>query len=251
MESASNGPSARAAKPGDLVDGILARLLGVDGRQDSLVGQIAVEVARDIIEERVGPGADLNSFELARRFGTSRTPVREALLVLEKEGMVEIPPRRRPRAASFSKETIREIYELRGELYALVAARVVERADDEELGTLDACLEAMRAAAAVSGDAYFWQVVLFQEQACLLCGNGTLKRTIDGLGLRVMQLRHLGMSRAWRIERSLADHERLMLALHERDAGLAAALNRSMATNALAGLMTLFDGSELLGRTSD
>ena len=47
------------------------------------------------------PGADLNSVELATRFGTSRTPVREALMLLEKEGLVEIPPRRRPRVCAY------------------------------------------------------------------------------------------------------------------------------------------------------
>src|SRR3546814_1769546 len=69
-------------------------------RSDSLVGRIAADVARAITEGRLTPGADLNSVELAARFGTSRTPVREALMLLEKEGLVEIPPRRRPRVRS-------------------------------------------------------------------------------------------------------------------------------------------------------
>lgn len=225
----------------DVVNDLLTRLLGVEGREDSLVGKIAVEVALDIIEERVSPGGDLNSFELAKRFGTSRTPVREALLLLEKQGMVEVPPRRRPRATTFSPQTVAEIYELRGELYALVAQHIVAHADDTALERLDERLEAMRRAGHRSDhDGYFWQIVLFQEQCCITAANDTLKRTIDTLGLRVLHLRHLGMDRGWRIDRSLADHERLVQAFHERDAGLAAALNRTMARNALTGLMALF-----------
>lgn len=124
------------------IDGILARLLGVDERQDSLVGKIAIEIARDIIEERVGQSDDLNSFDLAQRFGTSRTPVREALLVLERQGMVEVPARRRPRAAEFTRQTIIEIYDLRSELYGLVARQIVENASDADLDTLERHLAA-------------------------------------------------------------------------------------------------------------
>jgi DNA-binding GntR family transcriptional regulator len=242
MESDGNAAWPISVSTAD-IDGILARLLGVDERQDSLVGKIAIEIARDIIEERVGQSDDLNSFDLAQRFGTSRTPVREALLVLERQGMVEVPARRRPRAAEFTRQTIIEIYDLRSELYGLVARQIVENASDADLDTLERHLAGL-VSAAESGDddAYFWQVVLFHEQASLVCGNATLKRTIDGLGLRVMQLRHLGMARGWRIERSLADHQRLMLALRERDGQLAAALNRAMATNALPGLLAIVDG---------
>lgn len=239
--------------PPDLVEELLTRLLGVTGREDSLVGKIAVEIARDIIEERVNPGGDLNSFELAKRFGTSRTPVREALLLLEKQGMVEVPPRRRPRATTFSPQAVGEIYELRGELYALVAQHIVAHSDDTALRALDDRLASMaEAAGREDHEGYFWQLVLFQEESCVLAANDTLKQTIDTLGLRVLHLRHLGMDRGWQLDRSLADHERLVQAFHERDAALAAALNRTMARNALAGLMALFvDGRFVRRRGTD
>lgn len=241
--------SAPSTSP-DLVEELLTRLLGVTGREDSLVGKIAVEVARDIIEERVNPGGDLNSFELAKRFGTSRTPVREALLLLEKQGMVEVPPRRRPRATMFSPQAVSEIYELRGELYALVAQHIVEHADDTALTALDERLATMAdAASREDHEAYFWQLVLFQEESCVLAANDTLKQTIDTLGLRVLHLRHLGMDRGWQLDRSLADHERLVQAFHERDTALAAALNRTMARNALAGLMALFADGRFIRRS--
>ena len=249
MTSVDRSDSSEAPSPSDLVDNLLTGLLGVAGREDSLVGKIAVEVARDIIEERVSPGGDLNSFELAKRFGTSRTPVREALLLLEKQGMVEVPPRRRPRATTFTPDTVREIYELRGELYALVAKHIIDRGEDQALTGLDQRLAAMTEAAQRDDhESYFWQLVLFQEESCVLAANDTLKRTIDTLGLRVMHLRHLGMDRGWQLDRSLADHERLVQALHERDTGLATALNRTMARSAHAGLMALFVDGQFVRR---
>lgn len=231
-----------ASMSDDVIDSLLSRLLGLEGREDSQVGRIAIDVARDIIEERIEPDADLNSFDLARRFATSRTPVREALLVLQKDGLVEVPPRRRARAAMFSRQDIHEIYELRAELYALVARRIVENADDAAVATLADRLPAMeRAAAEADHDAFFWQVVLFHEQASQICGNQTLKRSIDGLGLRVLQLRHVGMARGWRVDRSLSDHTRLVDAVRERDAELAGALNRALVLAGLRGLDALMD----------
>ena len=61
-----------------------------EDRKDSLVGKIAADVARAISNGTLAPGDELNSVDLAARFGTSRTPVREALMLLEKEGLVEI-----------------------------------------------------------------------------------------------------------------------------------------------------------------
>ena len=246
-DEAALPPETVARVKNDPIDGILSRLLGLEGKEASLVGEIAISIARDIIEERVEPAADLNSFDLARRFHTSRTPVREALLVLEKDGLVEVPPRRRPRAAIFGRATIHEIYELRAELYALVARRIVENASDAEIASLASRLENMTdAATRGDDDGYFWQVVLFHEQASSVSGNRTLKRAIDGLGLRVLQLRHVGMARGWRIDRSLADHTRLVAALNERDAELAAALNRALVIAGLKGLDALMDSSDVV-----
>lgn len=229
----------------DVIAHLLAGPLGAEADRESLVGRIAREVAQDIIEGRIAPGAEVTSLELAKRFGSSRTPTREALLMLEREGLIDVRPRRRPRAVYLPREKVREIYELRALLYAVVARGIVEFADDESLSALQDILDRMIAAAeAGDTDGYFWNNVLFHETTSDLCGNGTLKQTIDGLGLRVLQLRHFGMTRSGRLERSAADHARLLLALRERDADLAAALNRSIVLNALPGLMSVYDDVE-------
>ncbi|RYF61502.1 MAG: GntR family transcriptional regulator [Comamonadaceae bacterium] len=228
----------------NIVDRLLARLLGIDDRMESRASQIALELARQIIEGQIGAGADLNSMDLAKRFGTSRTPVREALVLLENEELIETPPRRRPRAALLPRETVYEIYLLRAELYAIVARRLVEHASDEKIAALEQFLDQMRDAAKVGGDDYFWRTVLFHEQAAAATGDLTLKRTIDSLGLRVLQLRHLGMGRGWQVDLSLRGHEYLMIALKHRDAELAAAVNRSLVTQPLEGLMNIYSDPE-------
>src|SRR5699024_1490648 len=92
---------------------LLVRSLGVDDRGESLVAQIAGDVGLRIIEGELLPGDEVNSVDLAKQFGTSRTPVREALLMLEKHRMVEVPARRRPRVSGFLDVPIRELYHAR------------------------------------------------------------------------------------------------------------------------------------------
>jgi len=215
----------------------LGRLLRLDERRDSLVATISEWVGRGIVEGRLRPGDDLNSVELARRFETSRTPVREALMLLEKEGLVEIPARRRPRVARTTLASIREVYAVRAALHALLFEQLAEDIDDTKLEELRNLVEAMGSAAAEDDlDRYFWRNVAFHERASELAGNPTLQRILDSLGMRVLQLRHRSMSAPHRMRQSIDDHRRLIRALEERDPALAGALMRSIVMGGLAAL---------------
>jgi len=215
----------------------LARLLRLEDRGNSLVATISEWVGRGIVEGRLRPGDDLNSVELARRFATSRTPVREALMLLEKEGLVEIPARRRPRVARTTLTSVREVYAVRSALHALVFERLAADIDDAELDELRGLVEAMASAAADDDvDRYFWRNVAFHERAAELADNPTLQRILDSLGVRVLQMRHRSMSAPHRMRQSIEDHRRLIRALEERDPALAGALMSSIVMGGLAAL---------------
>jgi DNA-binding GntR family transcriptional regulator len=218
----------------DEASALLGRLLNVVDRAESLVGMIALTIARSIIEGRLPPGHDLNSMELAKQFQTSRTPIREALMVLENGGLVDIPARRRPRVIALSQQQIREIYSLRAQLNAILSDRLARSITAPQLAVLEHTLSRMEAAAeSRQVDDYFWANVLFHEQSATLAGDLTLKKSLEGLGIQVLRLRHTSMSASGRIERSLDDHRRLLLAYREHDAVLAAALSQSIVTSAL------------------
>jgi DNA-binding GntR family transcriptional regulator len=196
---------------------------------------IASELAEDIVAGRLRAGADLNSVVLARRFQTSRTPVREALLILEKEGLVEIESRRRPRVRRWSRSEVRELYLVRAALYALVAEQIVANASDDDLQLLSACYSELAAAAeARELERFFRANVAFREIEARICGNSQLQRILDSLGLRVQQLRHYSISLPGGMNESRSDRKRLVRAYFERDAVLASALSRSTVLRALA-----------------
>jgi DNA-binding GntR family transcriptional regulator len=203
----------------------------------SLVDEIIVKVGTDIIEGRLGPGDDLNSVELARAFGTSRTPVREALLTLQREGFVDITAHRRPRVAALSFDEVRDMYRVRAHLYQMVSRCVVAVATEADLAELRGVQDRLRDAVNASDiDRYFWTNVEFRNTEVRISGNVTLRRVLDTLGLRMLQLRHLSLSLPGRIEASVEDHERLILAYEDRDADLAAAFTASLV---LRGLRTI------------
>jgi DNA-binding GntR family transcriptional regulator len=99
---------------------------------------VAVDLIRTaIVEGRIGPGERLKEEEIARDLGLSRTPVREALLLLQGEGLVESSPNRGATVRSFGADEIDEMYQLRAVLEGYAARRAASRIRPEELRRLD------------------------------------------------------------------------------------------------------------------
>ena len=96
-----------------------------------------------IIEGEYGPDERLIEEQLAERLGVSRTPIRQALTMLEAEGLVEIAPHRGAMVCSFSVEDVRDIYDLRAVLEGYAARRAARRISGEELGRLSELAEEM------------------------------------------------------------------------------------------------------------
>ena len=107
----------------------------------------ATERLRDaLLFGDIAPGEELRETHLARAWGVSVTPLREALRVLASEGLVELQPQRVARAAPLSREHTAEVYALRLALEpAALRLSMANRPDDWDLETI-AALEAMRAA---------------------------------------------------------------------------------------------------------
>ncbi|MEU4223154.1 GntR family transcriptional regulator [Nonomuraea sp. NPDC026600] len=215
----------------------LVRLLKLTERREPAVIEVATWVGLGIIEGRLRPGEDLNSVELSHRFNSSRTPVREALMLLEQEGLVEIRARRRPRVAAFTPQRVREIYYVRGHLLGLVGQLVAEHASDDDLADLRERLGEMQERADAGDiDDYFWRHVALQERMTDIGGNETLKGILDSLALRTLILRHASLAQPGRLRASVADQVRIIEAIEQRDGELAAMLLLRATHAALAAI---------------
>jgi DNA-binding GntR family transcriptional regulator len=208
-------------------NGIFFTSLGLDPREKGVTSEILLTLAREIVEGRLGLGQEVNSVELARRFGTSRTPVREALLRLQAGGLVTVPPRQRPSVWKPTLTQALHIYELRAHLDALVSELVVKGATDAQLARLE-YWQAMREEDSGRDDSqsYFWHNVAGRNEEASIAGNGELERVIRQLGLRSLVLRHVSLSIPGRIGESAVLHKELLSAYQARDEREAGALSR-------------------------
>lgn len=221
--------------------GVIRRIVVEQYDRPSLVSEAACEIGAQIIEGVLQPEDELSSVELAARYKTSRTPIREALMLLEKERLVDIPPRRRARVANLDITEVREIYQTRASLLELIANDVVRKADDRQIDELSAIVDKM-AAAAHENDiiSYLWLNVGLYDLNTQIAGNRTIKRIIDSLLLRTLPLRRLSLSWPNGMHESSENHLFLVKAYRNRDANLAGAILRSNHISALARLESVY-----------
>ena len=91
----------------------------------TLPAQIAVRIGHAIIENEFKPGQKLREVDLAAAFGVSRASVREALRMVEREGLVTILPQRGAQVTDLSADEVQDIFEIRAHLMGLACERLV------------------------------------------------------------------------------------------------------------------------------
>jgi DNA-binding GntR family transcriptional regulator len=96
------------------------------------------ELRADLISCRLPPGAEIHEAELAARFVVSKSPVRDALMRLEREGLVITLPRQGYRVAPVSLADVQDMFQLRSALERACMQRISTYATDEQLALLDA-----------------------------------------------------------------------------------------------------------------
>jgi DNA-binding GntR family transcriptional regulator len=126
--------------------------LGCTGNGDPLDGPSLVELAArrlrsEILSGALVPGERLIEEQLTRRFGTSRAPLREALRLLEQQGLVEHLPRRGVRVTQLSPRDVDELFGLRDLLERFAVRQALPLRDRGGLAVLEARLADMERAA--------------------------------------------------------------------------------------------------------
>jgi DNA-binding GntR family transcriptional regulator len=176
------------------------------------------------------PDLRLDERELAARLGVSRTPIREALVRLEHEGLVDSVPRRGYFIARKSKAELLEIITVWAALESMAARLVALNAGDEGIASLRsifATFDGDRIAANL--DEYSEANLRFHQRMIELSGNEALRHTADGILVHMRSIRHRTIGENHRFERSIVDHMHIIEAIERRDADLAERLVRDHA----------------------
>lgn len=192
---------------------VLDRADGRGGRR-TLVEELRLRLADEIMVGALAPGAALDETELARRFQVSRTPVREAIRLLEASGLVEARPHRGAVVARPSPERLIGMFEAMAELEALCAAFAAERMTGAERRALEAIHEKLRALIH-SGDPQRYHEINEAFHAAIYAGahNDYLAELTFATRLRVAPFRRAQFRNLGRLAKSHAEHDRVMAAI--------------------------------------
>jgi DNA-binding GntR family transcriptional regulator len=203
----------------------MANLLSIPRR--SLHDEIATRLRDMIIAGDLKPGQKLNEAELALGFGVSRTPLREALKVLEVEGMIVIMPHRGASVATLSEAEVEEIFPLMGIIEGLAAELACQRMTDADL----ARLEKMHAVMVQHWQRGEWSPYsklnrAIHEAIFAMADNATLSAQYQQLMVRIHAIRFIARKSPEHWQQAVDDHEKIMAALRARDGVAAFALMR-------------------------
>jgi DNA-binding GntR family transcriptional regulator len=227
-----NGPrKARAATPA----GRLVRT--------SLVDQAYGAIRERILDNAYPPGHQALESELAVALGISRTPVREALIRLQKEGLVEVVPRHGMRVLPVSPADMAEIYAVLSALESAAAEAVAaRRPGNEELTPLvQATRDMDRALKADDLDAWAAADERFHRKLVDLSGNRMLKATVENFWDRAHRARMVTLRMRPKPINSTKEHTLLVERLRAGDARGAFELNREHRARASGELLALFE----------
>ncbi|MHB1301872.1 MAG: GntR family transcriptional regulator [Acidiphilium sp.] len=163
----------------------------------------------------------LDERQLSRDLGVSRTPIREALSLLEQEGFVRSVPRRGIFIVRKSKREIVEMITVWSAIESMAARLVCERATDEEIADLHT-IAAFKKNPHEFVDEYSHSNMIFHKTIIRLSGCVLMLELIENLFIHMRAIRSAAMRQGDRARRSLADHMNIVSALEARDADLAA-----------------------------
>ena len=148
-----------------------------DGRSDGLGGPPASKTAytlerlrREIADGVIRPGEALRQADLAKRYGVSPTPVREALRLLEAEGAISYSPHRGATVSELTEDRVNDLYLLRAATESLVTRLAAERRTDEQLAEIKD-LHQRLSEFAEAGETSHQQLAAWNRELHLLIGT--------------------------------------------------------------------------------
>jgi DNA-binding GntR family transcriptional regulator len=166
----------------------------------------------------------LDERRLSEGLGVSRTPIREAMTLLEQEGFVRTRPRRGIFVVRKTKREIVEMITVMAALESMAARLTAERAADREIADLRRLMAEFRAGDRL--DEYSDANIAFHQAIIKMSGCALLAEMTENLFIHMRAIRKITIHQDDRAARSIVDHMRLIEALESRDAELAERLAR-------------------------
>ncbi|MFC5747487.1 GntR family transcriptional regulator [Actinomadura rugatobispora] len=205
-------------------EGALADILAISANETDPDHHLQIKevvyrrLVRAIVELHLRPGQQLRERQLAEQMRVSKTPIREALVRLEKEGLVTVAPYRGAIVRGYTHTDVREIYELRELLEGFCARRAAMQISDADEAELRANVrrsrELLDAGASDELPALFdeFDRILYRQAAGHRIGGLLVE-----LDLHLERLGNLTVEVPGRLDASVRQHEAIVHAIIKRD----------------------------------
>lgn len=204
--------------------------------------QRAIQALREkVFSGELAAGSDHLETELAELLDMSRTPVREAVLTLEGQGLLELRPRKGVRILPLSPDDMAEIYDVLTQLESHAAERAAAaNYDEQDLNALAQAIDDMDAAIA-KGDLDAWAVAddRFHAELVQLGGNSRIKAIVAMMGDQVRRARTTTLFMRPLPTKSNEDHRQVYQAIRDGNVTLARDTHRRHRQDAKAILVDL------------
>jgi len=190
--------------------------------------QIAARVGERILSTTLVPGARIGEQELADEFRVSRGPVRDALRILEREGLVTLLPRRGAIVTELSTTELQELMEIRAGLFEVAARKLMQSPNPQFVALMREGTKRLQALAQQDddGDAYVETAHRLLIMVVRLTGNRRLQRMLTSISLQTLRYSKLGLASHKRRKESVGLWSKALRALEKGDADEVARLTR-------------------------
>ncbi len=183
------------------------------------------ELVRMIVSGELPAGAPIDERMMIARLSASRTPFREAIGTLEKQGLVEIRPYRGFFVRRLSLKEVKDLYDLRKALESFAVRLAVARVTEADIAALAAVLDAaVKALHDEDMAAYAAHDRRFHEMIAELSDNHALIDTLQRLSLQIQICRVMANQSRDLAERAATERDQILDAFRQRDAERAASL---------------------------
>jgi DNA-binding GntR family transcriptional regulator len=226
-----------------------------DGNRDASLGtemgldEIHDQIRDSILQGELAPGTLVSQVALARELGVGRTPLREALRMLQREGLIEAETNRRVRVAPFSVEDLEQLYSMRVTLEALACRSSVPQLTAEDLDEMEIALVEMDECIE-RGDVAGWRDPHRRFHYVIVRHAGErLVRTVTQLSDHAERYRHFKLAQdGLALSAGRVEHRAIAEACKAGDAVAASnALAQHLARTALTVMMMAEPGHEPVG----
>jgi len=175
------------------------------------------ELEKAILDGVFAPGTSLAEVKLSTELGVSRTPVREALMQLEMEGLVKTVPNKGAIVVGVSEADIDDIYTIRTRIEGLAARRAAEKMTDEDLAELREIVELQEFYVSKNDSMQVWHLDnRFHEILYEGCGSRPLKQILTLFHNYIQKARETTV-RLGRAAASTQEHRAILTALEAKD----------------------------------